>query len=263
MTASLGEGLPDPSLPIRVFVAPLAAGPRNTTRTLVTVEIAYPVPAGGFTGDLNDQLRIGILALDADAKTKASFQRPITFTGTWKPSAQGTFVVNETIDVPAQPLTFRVAVQSSALGRTGTAHLKVDVPSYRGEGLSVSPLVLGIQDESIDTAVGLDRLRVLVPFQPTTRRAFFVGDVVRLFAVASWGAGADSLSTRITIDGAPDWPPVEFTVAGNATTGTGRTATIDRAVRFQGLESGAYVFRVTTRLGAGDPVTRLVPFVVR
>jgi len=263
MTASLGEGLPDPSLPIRVFVAPLAAGPRNTTRTSVTVEIAYPVPAGGFNGDLNDQLRIGILALDADAKTKASFQRPITFTGTWKPSAQGTFVVNETIDVPAQPLTFRVAVQSRALGRTGTAHLKVDVPDYRDRELRVSPLVLGLQDEVIDTAIGLDRLRVLLPFQPTTRRAFVVGDVVRLFAMASWRGEVESLDARISIDGASEWPPVEFAVEGTVAAGAGRTVTIDRTVRFQGLAPGAYTFRLTTRLGTDESVTRLVPFVVR
>lgn len=263
MTASLGEGLPDPSLPIRVFVAPLAAGPRNTTRTSVTVEIAYPVPPGGLKGDLQDQLRIGILALDADAKTKASFQRPITFTGTWKPSAQGTFLINETIDVPAQPLTFRVAIRSSALGRTGTAHLKVDVPNFRDETLQLTPLVLGLQDEVIDTAIGLDRLRVLVPFQPTTRRAFFSGDVMRVFAVASWQGEGETLTTRIAIDGAPDWTPLEFTVTGDTTAGSVRTASIDRALRLEGLEPGAYVLRVTTRLASGDPVTRLVPIVVR
>lgn len=263
MTASLGEGLPDPSLPIRVFVASLGPGSRNTTRTSVTVEIAYPVPPGGFRGDLKDEVRIGILALDADAKTKASFQRPITFTGTWKPSAQGTFVINETIDVPTQPLTFRVGVSSRALGRTGTAHIKVDVPDYRDKELQLSPLVLGLFGEVIDTAVGLDRLRGLLPFQPTTRRAFGVGDVVRVFARASWKGAGPSLKATISIDGAPDWAPLDLAVAGESVSGAGLTAAIDRTIPLRGLAPGAYVLRLTARRATGEPVVRQVPFVIQ
>lgn len=262
MTSSLGEGLPDPSLPIRVFVAPLGPGSRNTTRTAVTVEIAYPVPPGGFTGDLQDVLRIGILALDADAKTKASFQRPITFAGRWKPTAQGTFIINETVDVPTQPLTFRVGVSSRTLGRTGTAHIKVDVPDYRDKGLHVSPLVLGLPDDVIDTAVGLDRLRGLLPFQPTTRRAFGEGTVVRLFATASWRGDAADLSARISIDGAAGWEPVDIPVSHTAGA-AGAAGTIDRAIPLRGLAPGAYVLRLTARLTPGDPVVRRVPFVIR
>lgn len=82
MTASLGAGLDDPSLPIRAFVAPMGASPRGTTRTVVTIELAYPLPEAGATR-LNDELRVGILALTPDAKIKASFQRPIQFSGTW------------------------------------------------------------------------------------------------------------------------------------------------------------------------------------
>jgi len=51
----------------------------------------------------------------------------------------------------------------SAPGRTGTAHIKLDVPDYRDERLQVSPLVLGFHGELIDTAIGLDQLRVLQP----------------------------------------------------------------------------------------------------
>jgi len=220
------------------------------------------VPPGGFRGDLKDELRIGILALDADAKTKASFQRPITVTGTWKPTAQGTFVINETIDVPTQPLTLRVGVSSRALGRTGTAHIKVDVPDYRDKELQLSPLVLGRPGEVIDTAIGLDRLRALLPFQPTTRRTFSPEDVVRIFARASWREGASRLNARISIDGAADWAPVDFTAVGQSAAG-GWSATIDRAVPLRGLAPGAYVLRLTTGLDTGDAITRQIPIAIQ
>ena len=61
MTAALGGGLDDPSLPIRLSVTPLAAGPGGT-RTLVTVELAYPGPDGDLQS-FDDELRVGIPAL--------------------------------------------------------------------------------------------------------------------------------------------------------------------------------------------------------
>ncbi len=262
MTASLGEGLPDPSLPIRVFVAPLMAGPRKTTRTTVTIEVSYPQPPGGYRGALKDELRVGILALDSDAKTKASLQRPMAFNGTWKPTAKGRFVINETIDVPTQPLTFRVGVSSRALGRTGTAHIKVDVPDYRNKALYVSPLVLGFARDDIDTAIGLDRLRTVLPFQPTTIRTFAVDDTVRIFARLAWKGDARSVTTTISIEGAGQWPHLDSRVDGDQVE-QGWNATIDRAILLRELTPGAYVLRLSAKLDTGDPVVRRVPFVIR
>jgi VWFA-related protein len=263
MTASLGEGLPDPGLPIRAFVAPLAEGGRDTTRATVTIEVAYPVPEGGFSGDFNDQWRIGILALDLEGKTKASFQRPLTFTGTWKPSANGTFVVNETIDVPTQSLTFRIGVTSRTLGKTGTAHIKVEVPDFRARDLNMSPLVLGVAQGGVDAAVGLDRLRALVPFQPTTRRTFDANESIRVFSRASWRRDDGDVGVELAIVGAHDAQPMMFTVQGTGDSKVGREAVIDREVALNRLTPGTYVLRLTIRLASGDPVVREVPFVIR
>lgn len=251
MTAALGEGLPDPSLPIRAFVAPLATGGGKTTRTTVTVEVTYPVPPGGFSGEFRDDWRVGILALDPDGRTKASFQRPMTFTGTWKPSANGTFVLNETIDVPAQPLTFRIGVTSKALGKTGTAHIKVDVPDYRKSELQVSPLVLGLSSGGIDAAVGLDRLQPLVPFQPTTTRTFAAADSLRVFSRASWRDADGDVSFELRV------------VGSSLSVVTRGGATFDHTLSLGGLSPGAYVLRLTARLPSGDPALREVPFTVR
>jgi hypothetical protein len=262
MTASLGAGLPDPGLPLRVFVGPLAPGPRGTTRTSVTIEVTYPVPDGGFTGDFNDEWRVGILALDADGKTKASFQRPVTFTGTWKPSAHGAFVVNETIDVPSQPLTFRVGVTSRALGKTGTAHIHVDVPDYRDRQLRVSPLVLGVSKHDIDAAVGLDRLRSLVPFQPATRRTFSADESLRVFGHSSWRSSDTVVRFELSIVGAAASTPQRFTGTGVLGTARSLEASFDRTISLHGLRPGAYVLRLIATLASGEPVVRDVPFEV-
>lgn len=262
MTASLGAGLPDPGLPIRAFVAPLAPGPRGTTRTTVTIEVAYPVPDDGFTGEFNDEWRVGILVLDSDGKTQASFQRPVTFTGTWKPSAHGTFVMNEVIDVPSKPGTFRVGVTSRALGKTGTAHIHVDVPDYRDRELRVSPLVLGVAKYDVDAAIGLDRLRLLVPFQPATRRTFSPEESLRIFGHASWRSSDAVVSFELSIVGTAASGPERFTGTGVMGPARSLETTVDRMLSLKALVPGAYVLRLVAQLASGPPVVREVPFSV-
>src|SRR6185503_19062017 len=101
------------------------------------------------------------LALSPDAKIKSSFQRPIKFTGKWKPTARGTLVLNEVIDLPQEELTVRVGVTSQALGKTGTTHVPLDVPNFRKTDLQLSSVVIGSAVQTIDAAIGLDILRTV------------------------------------------------------------------------------------------------------
>jgi hypothetical protein len=257
MTRALASGLDDPSVPIRAFIAPLAPALRGTTRTLVTIEMTYPVPAGE-RAKLEDELRVGILALSPDAKIKASFQRPITLTGAWKPTASGTFVLNETIDLPSDALTMRVGVTSSALGRTGTTHVAIDVPDYRKRDLQLSPLVLGSARQPLDAAVGLDAVRALVPFQPTTARAFVDSDRLRVFALVYMASTAATFVADLQIDGQP--LQSETLTARHPTLGR-REATFDTVVPLTGLSPGSHTLTVTVTDGK-QKATRAIPFEV-
>jgi VWFA-related protein len=254
MTKALGSGLDDPGLPVRAFAVPIAAVVRGLTRTLVTLELTYPVPTGNKAA-LKDELRIGILALTPDAKVKASFQRPITFTGTWKPTARGTFVINETIDLPDDELVLRVGVTSLALGRTGTTHVPLDVPNYRKTDLQLSPLVIGSARQPLDAAVGLDVVRQLVPFQPTTARTFSATDELRVFARAYWGSGATTLDADVRID---DREVHHETIAAHLSMGR-RDASIDKIVSLAGWAPGAHTLTVTATVGK-QKSTRSIPF---
>jgi VWFA-related protein len=263
MTASLGKGLPDPGIPIRAFVAPVTTGPRDTTRVLVTVDVAYPIPEGGFSGAFEDEWRVGILALDPDGRIKASFQRPLTFAGTWLPNAQGTFTINETIDVPAQPLTFRVGVSSTTLAKSGSAHIKVAVPDFRDSDVRLGAVVLGVDQMNADATVGVDRIRELVPFQPTAERAFSREETLRIFATTSWRSGPPEASVTIALTGPSSLPDTTIQVLGDQTAGRNLQTAVEHSLSLADLESGDYVLTMTVAVEGRSSVTRAVRFQVR
>jgi VWFA-related protein len=263
MTAELGAGLDDPGLPVRVSITPLSPTAR-ATRSLVTVELAYPLPDGDVR-QLDDELRLGILALSPDAKVKASLQRPIRFTGQWRPDAHGTFVMNEIIELPAERLTVRVGVTSKALAKTGTAHMTIDVPNYGDNALQISPLLIGSSSMAKNTAVatGLDTIRTLVPFQPTTTRAFSRPETLRVFARAYWRASDTTADATVAIVGLNAPPPRQITLKGEVPAPGRRQAVLDTEVPLTGLAPGSYVLHVETRLAKGKAAVRDVPFDVR
>lgn len=262
MTTALGAGLDDPGLPIRVFAAPVAAGARGMTRTLVTMELSYPVP-DAVTAALNDELRIGILALTPDSKIKASFQRAITFTGTWKRTARGTFVINEAIDLPDEPLTLRVGVNSRALGKTGTAHIPINVPNYRDTDLRVSPIIIGSSASALDAATGLDVIRELVPFQPVTSRVFARGDVLRVFARAYWGSSSTTGEGIVTLTSRTPGVQITVPIVAEVQTAGRRRGVVDVRVPLNELAAGTYVLSLDVQLPKGKPVRREVPIEIR
>lgn len=260
MTAALAAGVADPGIPIRVAASPLTQAPRGV-RTLVTIEVGYPAPATGRE-DWKDDLRVGILALSPDASIKASFQRPLTFTGQWKPTERATFVINETIDLPAEALTLRVGVTSKALARTGTAHLRVQVPNLRGTRLVMTPLVLGTSSAASDASSGLDLIRELVPFQPTTQRTFSKTETLHIHSRAYWGGTDPTLPFEIAIDDVSR-PVTQSVQAASAPNGAGRRrAALDVSMSLEALSPGPHVLSVTARIGK-EVVRREVPFEIK
>jgi hypothetical protein len=248
---------------VRVTAVPLSATNGGKTRTLVTMEISYPQAGADLTFD--DELRVGILSLSTDGKIKASFQRPITLNGKFKPGARGTFVINETIDLPDGQQLLRVGATSRALGRTGTAHFPIVVPDFRSTDLKLSPIVLGFAGRitDADAVVGLDRVRALVPFQPTTSRVFSPADSLRVFLAGAWRSSATSLDVEVSITGQGAARRTTSSVPATVVQAGGRQARIDQTVAFSALVPGDYVLTVSARAGKEKPVTRALPFVIR
>ena len=264
MTTSLGAGLDDPSLPVRAWAAPLAAVERGMVRTLVTLEVSYPRQAGpDMTFD--DDLRVGILALSTHGKVRASFQRPIAIKGTWTSSARGTFVINETIDLPVGELALRAGVTSRALGRTGTTRLPLTVPDYRSSELQLSPIVLGIDGQvtQADAVVGLDRARSLAPFQPTTTRAFTPNDALRVYLTGGWRASPTALDVVVSISDGSAPRVRQLTVTATVAPAGSRQAVIDTVLPLADLAPGPHVLRVEARLPKGKAASREIPIEIK
>jgi VWFA-related protein len=262
MTSVLGAGVADPGIPIRAVAAPIEPAPRGTIRTLVTIEVGYPAPEQA-QASWKDEMRVGILALSPDGAIRASFHRPLSFSGLWKRTDRATFVLNETIDLPAEALTLRVGVSSTALGSTGTAHLRIDVPRTTGSRLVLTPLVLGTASPESDAATGLDLVRTLVPFQPTTQRTFSNTDSLRIYSRAYWGGTETTLPFEVSVSDAN--APVTLTVPAAASpNGAGRRrAVLDTTVPLSKLAPGPHVLTVRTQVSRGQPVTREIPFAVK
>jgi VWFA-related protein len=260
LTGKLGAGIDDPSVPIRAVVTPIAAGP-NGTRALVTVEVAYALPETAKA--IDDELRVGILSLTPDAKITRSFQRPIAFSGPWKPAGAGVLVINEVIDLPHRPLSLRIGVTSRALARTGTAHLYVDVPDFGDNDLQLSQLVLGSTGTIAEASSGIEFIRPFVPFQPTTARTFSPADTVRVFANAFWKSDDEAVTADISVKGAPAFTTRTVTLPGRAIKDGHRQATLDTTLPLKDLAPGSYVLHVEVHAAKRKPAARDVPFEVK
>ena len=137
------------------------------------------------------------------------------------------------------------------------------MPDIRGSRLVLTPLVLGTSSQDSDASTGLDLVRALVPFQPTTQRTFSKDDTLHIYSRAYWGGSDATLPFEIAISDAS--APVHRSVAAAASTnGAGRRrAALDTTVPLSTLSPGPHVLSVTAHVGRDKPVRREIPFVVR
>jgi hypothetical protein len=261
MTASLGAGIDDPSLPIRAVIAPIADAP-DGTRAVVSIEVSYPRPEDARRA-LDDELRMGVLAVTPDAKIKSSFQRPSTFKGTWQPEARGVLVLDDVIDLPRKPLSLRIGVTSRALAKTGTTHITVSVPDFRHNDLQLSSLILGSSRTAADVISGFDFIRSLVPFQPTTSRTFARTDTLRVFAKAFWKSQDEAVTAAVTLNGDSPGVAKAFTLPGTLEKDGHRRATLDTTLSLNDLSPGSYLLRVDVHSPKQKPAVREIPIEVK
>jgi len=179
---SLQDGLPSGDLSLHAFAAPLAGGETGANAVL-TLDVAYPASNDGRRRE-DDDLQIAWIAIDPDARVRASNRRSIQLPLEGRPPEAFTLSIHDLIGLPAGRSTLRVGVTSRVLGRDGTVHLPVNVRHFSPQDFDVTPLVLGReggpQIRVVRIAPGLAGL----PFHPTTARTFTAGDRLHVFARA-------------------------------------------------------------------------------
>ena len=265
LNTAMSAGVNVSGLPIRVFATPIAASPKGMT-TAVTVEVTYPAPRDG-SRRIDDNIELSLIALDPDAKVKVKASRPMKFSGNAPPTGDITFLINDTIELPSQPLVLRVGVASQALGKAGTSQVAIDVPKPSDGKLQMSSVAVGFDGPPREGAMNGSLIAQLIPFQPTTTRVFASGDTLKLFARLFYkGNGAPAVTLTITASdpgpkgpGLRTSPPVTSTAAD-----AGRMeAVLDTTLPLKNLAPGPYHLAIDAKLPNGQTAGRIVLFEVR
>jgi VWFA-related protein len=261
---AMSAGVNVAGLALRAVASPMAASPNGMT-TVVTVQLTYPAPSDGST-QMADEFEMSVIALDPDAKVKASSARKVHFSSSVVDGAATvTLLVNDAIVLPSQPLTLRIGMASQALGRAGTIQLPISVPKPADSKLQFGGVVLGFADFGREASLQRELLNGLVPFQPTTTRAFAATDTLRVFSRLFWGSKDEAADVTITIAGAGGRAPQSVHVPGAPSTAnpSRREGTVTTTVPMKDLAAGAHVLHLEARLSGGQAVTKDIPFEVK
>lgn len=275
--------LPESGIALRVLAAPIAPSGR-LMKTAVALQVTYPAEAG----KLSDTLDYAIAAIDLDGKVKVSARKKYEFSATPKSSGDVTFVINEVIEVPSQPLQLRVGVASRHLGKIGVIHTALEVPKPNSDNTELGGVVLGYAGPAREDAKPKGALEGLIPFQPTTDRTFTSSDSLQVFAPVFWkpsGTSRPTMAPRSNL-------PVPVAIGAGSGAGPGAVnvmlsirqgakviverrdqvepeTTADRSqasfmatLPLKALSPGAYILTISANAG-GSTAKREVAFVVR
>jgi hypothetical protein len=257
--AAISAGVNVSGLPLRAFAQPISSDGKKLS-VAVSVEVSYPAPVDG-SRRFDDSLQVKMVALDPDAKTKASAERAHRFTGPAPASGDVTFLINEVIQVPAQFLTLRIAVGSQALGKAGTVQVAIEMPKG-SKGLTIGGIAVGLDGPPRQAAMMPEAFKGLIPFQPTTTRVFATGDVIRLFGHVYWKDKSAPV-VAMTLKGPNGVVNVTPELTREKPAGDQQDAVIAAMLPIKGLATGKYHLAISATLPGGKPVSRDVLFEVR
>lgn len=257
LAAAMTSGVDMRGLTLRAHVAPLLPVDK-VMRSTVTVQVTYPTVASNLPFD---NVTLQVLALDAEGKVKAKRDRGYTFKAPASQREAATFLINDTIDLPAQPLTMRIGVSSRALGRTGTVQLPVTVPKPSDSQLQMGAAVIGLEGVARESAFGDEFVRGIVPFQPTTTRLFGQPTTIRVFAPFFWKGKDEFVKVTLTLKSKDFTAQREETLAPIEQKGR-RLAALDTLIPMAKL-GGPVALTIEGRLANGQTCTQAVAFEVR
>jgi VWFA-related protein len=167
---SIAGVLPDNETPMRVSVAPFAAG-RNAALAIV-LGVRQPAPAG--TDRVRETVELISTATTPRIKSAASVRqtaqlvlRPVEGGGDAK------FEVLSRLDVPPGRYYLRFGLQSLVQKSTGSVYHEVEVPDFAKEAVSLSGVIVSVSP-SLPSGPA-DILRPLLSVVPTTQREFRPG----------------------------------------------------------------------------------------
>jgi hypothetical protein len=256
LDTALGRAVNVSGLTLHAFATPVAAAAKGMT-AVVTIDVTYP-SIGDAHATISDDLKVNVLALDPDAKVKASIKRDWHVSGMPGADRAMTVRIDEVMDLPSQQMTLRIGVASPAAGREGTIQLPLEVPNPGNGKIQIGGVAIGLSSDRM-LASGFDRVRPLVPFQPTTTRTFAATDTLRVFAPIFWTTKDAAVELTVVAAGTRTAPPVHVTLAATASDKGRPQANLDVRVPLKDLGPGPCTITVSATLASGANASRVVP----
>jgi hypothetical protein len=220
----------------------------------IAVALTYPLQPG--TRHIDDTLALSVYALDPDARVRARSTRQLRFAGSAPARPSVPLLLDDVVELPTERLTIRVGVASRQLGRAGTVQLPLDVVNPSDGALQLSGIAIGVAGPT-PPALNAAAIAPLVPFQPTTTRAFAGQETLRVFGRVFW-RGGEPPEVTVGLQSSPALVQRAALLAVPAERGRQQSA-FEVALPLAGVAPGATAVEVTARLPDGRIATRVVP----
>ncbi|HEX5217538.1 MAG TPA: VWA domain-containing protein [Vicinamibacterales bacterium] len=253
--SAISAGVNVVGLTVRATAMPLAAAAKGVN-TAVTVELEYPPSLDG-SRRIDDTLALSVFALDPDGKVKATSSQHLKFAGTAPNDQPIMLLLDAALELPSQPLTLRVGVASQQLGRAGSVQMPIDVPDPSDAKPQIGGVAIGVVGAS-PPALNGKSIAPLVPFQPTTSRAFAASDTLRVFGRAFWKSKG-AAAVAIGVVGAAVAQTRLTTATGVR---GGQEATFDAMLPLRGVPPGTHVIEIVATV-SGKTIRRDIPITIR
>ena len=177
LNKALAGLLPKGDIAMQVSAAPMLKPGSNESTVAIVLGLREPSP-GGSTRLMTD-VNLSVNAYSPEGQPRGSHR--LTASLTLRPAAgtDAEYEVLSQIDLRPGRYQLRLAAESTLQSKTGSVFYDVEVPDFTRLPLSMSGVVMSVDPRL--PAAPRDRLKTLLPVQPTTARDFFSRDKVSAF----------------------------------------------------------------------------------
>ena len=240
--------IPVSDIALQVTAAPFARPGSRQADVAVAVDAAEAFPAGSPA--TVDEVDVLVHAYDMQARLRASDRAKVKVTFRPGMGASARYGLLSRLTMQPGRYQLRVAVRSSALGKSGSVYTDLEVPDFSKPALSLSGIVLDVTPPVLSAPRG--KLSAILPTVPTAQREFTAGEQVGAFLrVYQGGKGPLSpvvVTTRI-VDGRDTDVFSKTETLGQDRFGPARAADYRLTLPVADLAKGPYLVSITATRG--------------
>ncbi len=246
-TALVGV-IPVSDIALQVTAAPFARPGSKQADVAVAVDAAEAFPAGSTA--TADEVDVLVHAYDMQARLRASDRVKVKVA--FRPGMGNNvrYGVLSRLTLAPGRYQLRLAVRSSALGKSGSVYYDLDVPDFSKPALSLSGIALDVTPPVLSAPRG--KLAAVLPTVPTAQREFPAGEQVGAFLrIYQGGKGplAPVVVTARIVDGRDADVFSKTETLGQDRFGPTRAADYRLTLPVASLARGPYLLSITATGG--------------